>query len=67
MTVSPPEGTQMPKGVIFWVLMILWAVYAIGGFWVPDQYRGRFMNAGSLLMFVLLFLLGWATFGFVVQ
>lgn len=57
----------MPIGTIFWVLMILWAVFGV--------YTGRTAFAaenygflgGSLLLFILLFLLGWKCFGFVVQ
>lgn len=53
----------MPKGVIFWVLMIMWAVF---GFYAG--YAGnRLVAGGSLLLFILLFLLGWQVFGFVVQ
>lgn len=53
--------------MIFWVLMIIWLVF---GFYVN---RGDFQSGnygsfgGNLLLFVLLFLLGWKVFGFVVQ
>lgn len=57
----------MPIGIIFWVLMILWFFF---GLWVnrgPFK-EGNYGPAGAnLLLFVLLFLLGWRVFGFVVQ
>jgi hypothetical protein len=53
----------MPLGIIFWVLMIVWAVFGfIGqrlGTWAP--------YGGTLLLFILLFILGWSQFGFIVQ
>jgi hypothetical protein len=57
----------MPKGLLFWILMILWAVLGI--------YQGRPNDGkwnwggvgGSLLLFVLLFLLGWGIFGFAIR
>ncbi len=49
----------MSKGLLFWILMLLWAIFAIaplwGGGWIPI--------GGSLLLFVLLALLGWKLFG----
>jgi len=52
----------MPKGLLFWILMILWLVFGLY-YGYPDR---RFLG-GTLLIFVLFFLLGWAVFGFVVQ
>lgn len=51
--------------MIFWLLMILWFVF---GLVVTNEsgWNRRFI-AGGLLLFVLLFLLGWKVFGFVVQ
>lgn len=57
----------MSIGFIFWLLMILWLFFGLwsnrtqvqGGDWAPV--------GGSLLLFVLLFLLGWRVFGFIVQ
>jgi len=55
----------MPKGAIFWLLMILWVV--LGGMW----YSGRGGPYGpwgfGLLGFALFFLLGWQVFGFVIR
>lgn len=56
----------MPLGIVFWVLMIVWLVF--GGWRLfaspPEQ---RYFWGGSLLVFVLFFLLGWKVFGFIVQ
>ena len=52
----------MPIGVIFWVLMIIWAVFS----WVPGPWAQHGW-ASNVLLFVLFFLLGWHAFGFVVH
>jgi hypothetical protein len=49
----------MPMGILFWVLMILWAIGSFLG-WGGNQY-GIYANTGLLL--VLFGLLGWKTFG----
>ena len=54
----------MSKGLIFWVLMIIWAVFGVLRNQTSDA---RFGWGGDILEFVLFFLLGWAIFGFVVQ
>lgn len=53
----------MTKGLIFWVLMLLWLV--LGVWWGRNDFLARNFAplGGSLLLFVLLLLLGWATFG----
>jgi hypothetical protein len=59
----------MPMGIMFWVLMILWALFGFG--WVgypPDGQWRRGINGGyALLTFVLFFLLGWKEFGPILQ
>jgi hypothetical protein len=59
----------MPAGFIFWMLMILWAVFGLGYVWSPSEgpWRVRAFGGFALVLFILLFLLGWKTFGFVVQ
>jgi hypothetical protein len=57
----------MKIGFVFWLLMILWFIFGLyvnhttisGGNYAP--------LGGSLLLFSLLFLLGWKTFGFIIQ
>lgn len=59
----------MPAGYIFWVLMILWFLFGLWWHWPdPAPGPGRFGGLGGhLLVFFCVFLLGWKTFGFVVQ
>ena len=48
----------MPMGILFWVLMILWAITAFfGSAWPYGLY------ATNGLLIVLLGLLGWKVFG----
>jgi hypothetical protein len=53
--------------MIFWMLMILWALFGIA--W--NSNSGAFGSWGLwgnwLLLFVLFFILGWHDFGFVVK
>ncbi len=57
----------MSIGMIFWLLMILWLLFGL--YWNRgDVATGNFgVLGGNLLLFVLLFLLGWKCFGFIVQ
>jgi hypothetical protein len=57
----------MPIGLLFWMLMILWLLFGL--YWHSDELRGGKYGivGGNLLLFVLLFLLGWRVFGFVIQ
>lgn len=58
----------MSIGLLFWVLMVLWAVFGFYYNWPASQGPNAFVPLGnSLLLFILLFLLGWAEFGFVVR
>jgi hypothetical protein len=55
----------MSIGLLFWVLMILWFFSWMGTRW--GGMAGPWVYASELLMFVLLFLLGWHAFGFVIH
>lgn len=57
----------MSIGLAFWILMLIWAVFGVApGF--PRGTTGSWPSFGSsLLLFILLFLLGWKVFGFVIQ
>jgi hypothetical protein len=56
----------MPIGLLFWALMILWLVGWWGvGWWGWWGTRGPYLT--SFLLWFLLFLLGWAEFGFILQ
>jgi len=58
----------MTKGLLFWVLMICWLLFGLWAFWPsgggPNGYRPIGFNT---LLFVLLGLLGWQTFGAAVK
>lgn len=49
----------MSIGLLFWILMIVSFVFSAWTTW-PAGWRGA---GPSLLVYVLLFLLGWAQFG----
>jgi len=55
----------MSMGSIFWTLMIIWLVLWGATTWGPGA--AQFGWAPNILLFVLLFLLGWHDFGFVVK
>lgn len=54
----------MSIGFIFWLLMILWL---FGWGWGRPWSSGGFAWGTDLLLFVLLFLIGWKIFGFVIH
>lgn len=56
----------MTLSLVFWVLMLLWLVL---GAWTAFQggRAGLAARAPDALMFLLLLVLGWATFGAPVQ
>lgn len=47
-------------GFIFWLLMILWAIYGAFGWWSPQP---NWWYGHGFFLFVLFFLLGWRVFG----
>jgi hypothetical protein len=57
----------MPIAGLFWVLMLLWLLFGL--YWNRDDLRvGKYgLAGGNLMLFVLLFILGWKVFGFPVQ
>jgi len=55
----------MQKGLLFWILMLLWLVIGLFTYWPAT---GGTMVAygpvgGSLILFLLIGLLGWKEFG----
>ena len=56
----------MSIGLLFWVLMVLWFFSWAATTWGSQSWPWA-GHASSLLFFVLLFLLGWAAFGFVIH
>lgn len=57
----------MSIGLLFWVLMVLWFFSWLGTTYAPGQFGPWGIHASNLLFFVLLFLLGWHSFGFVIH
>jgi hypothetical protein len=56
----------MPIGYIFWGLMIIWLISYFGvGWWGWGGARGPYLT--SIFLWFLLFFLGWAVFGFILQ
>ncbi len=56
----------MSIGTLFWFLMILWLVFGLSPRWWAGSPTW-FSPAGDLLLFILLFLLGWKSFGFILH
>jgi hypothetical protein len=56
----------MPRGVIFWVLMIIWAIFAVA-VGVGAVAGAAAVGGNAFLLFVLFALLGWQVFGPVVR
>ncbi len=57
----------MTIGFLFWLLMILWLVFGLWGRWPNSGAPPFVMIGGSVLEFILFFLVGWKVFGFVIQ
>jgi hypothetical protein len=52
----------MSFGLIFWILMLFWAVYGVGGYYRFGPTANYWYGHGAFL-FVLFLLLGWKVFG----
>jgi Na+/proline symporter len=61
------EDEIVTIGAIFWLLMILWLLFGL--YWNRADLRGGNYGiaGGNLILFILLFLLGWKAFGFPIQ
>lgn len=58
----------MEKGFVFWLLMLLWVISGIYIQWPSASPRPPgVLVVDSILLFVLLFLLGWHAFGFMIH
>jgi len=56
----------MPLGIVFWVLFIIWLLFYGtwrfgGGAWPHGE------NANGFLLALLVFILGWHSFGFIIR
>jgi hypothetical protein len=52
----------MTVAMLFWVLMIVWLFFGVWAWWPLSR-----VNAPNFLLWFLLFLLGWGTFGFPIR
>jgi hypothetical protein len=57
----------MPIGFIFWLIMLLAIVFHVGGYWGPYANNPTIFRFNAVWLFILLFILGWAVFGFAIQ
>ncbi len=57
----------MSIGLLYWILMILWLVYGIFTRRVEIAGGSYIGLGGSLLEFILFFLIGWRIFGFIIH
>lgn len=59
----------MSLGLAFWILMLIWIIFGFTLYrWRTDPRAGNYGFYGhGLLIFVLLFLLGWQVFGFILH
>lgn len=48
----------MSIALLFWILMLFWLLFGLWNSWPLNAAHG-----GTLLLFILLLLLGWKTFG----
>jgi len=52
----------MTRGLLFWILMILWLLFGLWWWW-PAAGASYLVLGFPVLLFVLLALLGWQVFG----
>lgn len=55
----------MTIGLLYWILMLVWLLF---GFWYEPSPASRWRPLGGhLLLWFLLFLIGWKIFGFPIK
>lgn len=56
----------MTTTILFWLLFILWILFGTWLGWPRGEapQNARFSAGNTILLFLLLFLLGWRVFGF---
>lgn len=53
----------MTRGLLFWILMILWLIFGIFINLEPIHAGNYYGMGGTLLQFILFGLLGWQVYG----
>ena len=53
----------MSRGLIFWVLMLIWFIFGLVTALSPHLFGSYGSIGGTLLEFVLFLLLGWRVYG----
>lgn len=56
----------MTIGLLFWILMVVWALFGLWRGWTTPP-SPPYPLAGDLLLFILLLLLGIAAFGWPIK
>jgi hypothetical protein len=57
----------MPLGLIFWIIMLLWLIFALMWNWPGRPTFAYYAVGNTLMLFVLFVLLGWRVFGAAIQ
>jgi hypothetical protein len=58
----------MPIGLLFWMIYLLWVILGFVWNWPnSNEPRAWYPLGGNVILLILLFLLGWAEFGFVIK
>lgn len=53
----------MAMGLMYWILMLVWLVFGAVAYWPGSAYHHYGPSGNWLMLFLLLFLLGWHCFG----
>lgn len=56
-------GGQLSIGLLFWLLMILWLIFGLVWGYPADPANRWRHGGGHILLWVVLFLIGWEVFG----
>ena len=55
----------MSIGLLYWIIYVLAVIFGLLPNWPAGPTPGWRPFGGSLLLYILLFLIGWRTFGFI--
>ena len=57
----------MPLGILFWIVFLLWVFLGFWGHRAEVQGGNYYPAGGAALVTLMLFLLGWHSFGFIIR